>query len=314
MNTRRLPSRPGWVHWLLLATLALGLCSTSVSAEDDEDDDFETTWVGLRLGGWYRPAVHLEALVSGRALGLGGSLPGTRFDAESDLGVTQTVESEVFPDQVVPEAQFFFDTEWVSLSLDFTAPYRYRGRRVFQRTINFAGRSFTAGVAVDSKLEQFSAGVQLKINVFNNRVFAISPLIGARMFALDWELEASTVGGLPGGALRADTTEIDNPIQFGDFQVLPYPELGLEVKVGLRKFFEVDAKLSGFYLDFFGLRGGALNAELGATLFPIPNLGIRLAYRYQSIDFQARHSKQSSNFFEFDLNFHGPTLSLIVRF
>ncbi|MEZ6189516.1 MAG: hypothetical protein R3F62_31520 [Planctomycetota bacterium] len=297
------------LRWALLACLVLGSLASPAVAEDD-DDDFETTWIGLRLGGWYRPNVQLEASVSGRALGLGPNVPGTSFNAERDLGVTQNVESDFFVDQAVGEAEFFFDSEWVSLSIDVTAPFVYRGETVLQRTINFAGRTFTAGVAVETKLQQFMAGSQLKLNVLNNRIVALSPLIGMRMIAVDWEIQATAAGQ----TIKGDTTDLDGVLQLGDYQVLPYPEVGLEVKLGLRKWFEVDAKLSGFYVDFFGIRGGAIEADLGATIFPIPNLGVRLGYRYLSVDFEAKKSDQSDNFFEFDLNFHGPSLSVILRF
>ncbi|MCA8922979.1 MAG: hypothetical protein KDD82_14285 [Planctomycetes bacterium] len=309
MNALRLRPRRSMTRWLLCAAL-LGLAWTA-PAQAEDDDDFETGWVGVRLGMWYRPEVRLEGLVSGKALGFGPNVPGTSFNAERDLGVTQNVESDFFFDQGVGEAEVFFDSEWISLSLEVVAPHTYRGSRVLQRTINFNGRTFTAGVALKTKLQQFTGGAQIKLNVLNNRIVAVSPLIGVRVLGIDWELESSVLGQ---PALRGDTSDISSPLQFGGFQVLPYPELGLEVKVGLRKYFEVDAKLAGFYLDFFGVRGGAIEAELGATLYPVSNLGIRLAYRYYAVDFEARKSGASSNFFEFDLEFLGPSLSVVVRF
>lgn len=291
---------------LVLAGLALA--GPVRADDDDEDDEFDTLWFGARLGLWYRPEIDMKVQVNGRLLGGGlGTLFGTSLDIQRDLGVEQTVQSEYMFQNGVFEGEVFFDSRWISLSVWAVAPFRYEGNTVLQRSITFAGVTFTASQPVTSRFEQFFAGTDLKINLLNNSIVAISPLVGVRALAVDWEIRAG-----PPLNVVADTSDVDSPLAFGEFELIPYPVVGAQVKVGIRRWFEVDAQLAGMYISYDDVAGGSIQGDLGATVWPIPWIGLRLGGRYVLFDFKSRDQNRNDAF-DFDLEYLGANISLIVR-
>lgn len=305
--------------WAALVGVLLCLCAGPALAQDDkaddDDDEYETERFGARLGIWYRPEMDMQVQLNGRAIpglpggggAIGNILPGTDIDVERDLGVTQTPTSDYMFENGILEAEVFFDSRWVSLSVWGVMPFAYEGETVLSQTINFAGVSFTVNQPVESRFEQWFGSADVKINLLNNGIIAISPLVGLRVMGLDWEIRA----GAPAN-ITADTSDIDSPILFGDDQVIPFPVIGAEVKVGIRRWFEVDAKLAGIYISYSDLEGGSIQGDLGATVWPIPWVGLRLGGRYVTFDFESK-DQNDRNSFDFDLDYLGFNIALIVR-
>jgi hypothetical protein len=302
-------------RWLLFLALLFGaapvaLAPAPVYADDDDDDDeFEAGWIGARLGFWYRPEIRMEADVGGNQGGLLGLIGGTDFDVERTLGVEQNIHTDYSPDlnnNALWELQVFLDSDWVSLTVEVVPPYEYRGTKTLTETIEFGGQTFTANTDVKSTFEQMFFSLDLSINIFNNRYFKIAPLVGIRFMLIDWKLE-ETLGGL-----KADTTDIDSPFQWDDFEVFPTPEIGADLRVGYRDYFEVGARLSAAYLEYLDMEGGTYRAELFVRVYPIAYVGVELGYRYLLYDISSI-SNDPNDSWDFDLEFSGVTFGVIAR-
>lgn len=312
LSGRRAPVLP---LALALTALAVPLCAAPARADDDDagdvdDDDLDTSWFGARLGIYYRPSMDMEMSVSGRSRTFQAfqALLGSRVDIKEDLGVTETVDSEYMFEDGIVEGEVFFDTRWASVSVWGILPYEYRGDVVLTRTINFGGQQFSASTPVESKFRQYHAGVDLKINLINNEFIRLSPIVGVRLLGADWEVNAVNLG------IKGDTSDIDSPLKYDDAAILPYPEVGAELRAGLRKWIEVDIKITGSYVAYFGMEGNTLTAEAGVTGYPIPFVGVRLGLRLMTIDLESTDQDDSEDSFDMDLEYFGPTLSVIVRF
>lgn len=300
---------------ITIISIALLALSTPLRADDDPDgagellerdpDEFETTWIGVRLGAWYRPLKEMQLRVNGT--GPGGVVVGDRFDIEDDLGVSDRVWSDWGFRDWIPEAEVFVDTRWISLSVWGVAPFEYRGRGRFTRTVSFGGQTFAANVPTESRFEQWFVGVDMKGNLLNNQVIALSPLVGMRAIGIDWEVRA----GQP-LVFQADTSDLDLPLEAGDDQIIPYPVVGLEVKLGWRQWFEIDAKLAGMWIEYGDIEGGSVQADAGLTFWPIPWVGLRVGGRWVMFDFE-QGDRDDREHIDFDLEYLGGTASLIVR-
>lgn len=305
-------TRPWLTLWLLLAApVGLALTPATACADDDDDDEFETGWIGARAGIWYRPEIDMRMRVNGRLLGVPGPvqnfLNGTRIDIERDLDVKETAESDYMFQNGVLEAEFFVDTEWVSLSIWGVAPFRYEGRTVLRRTIRFGDVEFTAAQPVESKFEQWFAQAEIKVNLLNNEVIRLSPIVGIGNISIDWEIRATGTG------LVGDTSDIDSPLQAGDDQLVPYPIVGAEVRAGIRQWLEGDLKLTGIFVAYSGIEGGTFTLDAGVTAYPISLIGVRAGLRYVVFDFRSRDENDRDSF-DFDLEYFGFTFTVLVRF
>ena len=297
-------------RWLPFLLALLLLTPLAHADEDDEDDEFETNWIGLRVGAWYHPTFNMDVQVTGRPLGGLTNLIGTEFDIKRDLGVEENPRSPSlvdFDQSAVLEFEPFIETSFVSFYGWLVTPFEYRGEAQLTRTINFAGQSFSASTTVESKFRQAFFGADFTINIFNNRYFRISPLVGARALLVDWEIRDRLSG------LRGDTTDIDSGVRLGDFQVLPYPEIGGAVHVGYRDYIDVRLLLAGSYVDYFNFKGSSYRVEASVTAYPIPWIGIRVGARFLEFDFSSRTDNSRNGSFDMDLEYLGANLSLIVR-
>ena len=313
---------PRWLGLALLlslfgpAVLAPPSLAPRASAQDDEgdegdDDEFDTSWIGVRLGFWYRPTIDMDVQVSG----LGPSNPltgllGTDFNLQRDLGVRENPRSEYsvdFDHQAIPELELFVETEWVSLFVLWIPPFEYQGRSNLTRTVSFGGQSFSATTQVESKFRHMFLGADVEFNIFNNGLFRLSPLIGARALIVDYEVRDLTTG------VKGDTSDIDSPLHFEEWEVFPYPEVGIDFRIGAREWIEAGIKLAGSLIDYYGVEGGTFRAEATVTAYPIPFLGIQVGARHLLYDIKSK-DEDGDRQFDFDLEFIGFTASLIVRF
>ncbi|RMG16201.1 MAG: hypothetical protein D6731_06725 [Planctomycetota bacterium] len=301
--------------WILsLALSAPAACATLAPApayaDDDDDDEYESNWIGARLGIWYRPEIHMRADVGGNQGGLLGLIGGTDFDIERTLGVEQNIHSEYTPDlnqNALWELEFFVDTDLFSVYVTLVPPYEYHGTKTLTEQIEFGGQVFNASTNVKSVFEQMLVSLDATFNIFDNRYFKLAPLAGIRFLLIDWELEETT------GGLKADTSDIDSPFSWEDFEIFPTPELGLDVRVGYRDIFEVGGRVSASYVQYLDMEGGTYRAELFVRLYPIPILGIEVGYRFLLYDISSRTDDPTQNW-DFDLEFSGFTAAVTLRF
>ncbi len=297
---------------LVVAALALALAPSQLHAQDkdEEDDEFDTSYVGARLEYWYRPAMDMQMQVNGPAFGqlapLG--LTGTELDIQDDLGVTETVESDYMYDNGIFAGEIFYDTRWLSVTAQLTPPFEYQGSTVLTRTINFGGQTFQVSTPVESKFRQALASIDVKVHIINNKWVRLSPLLALKAIGVDWEIKAPQFG------LSGDTSDIDTPLKWDDLAIVPYPELGAEVRLGLRRWVELDLKVSGMYVAYYGVQGTTVSADAGVTAYlGIPWVGVRLGARYTKMDLASADDDDDDSY-EFDVEYLGATLSLIVRF
>lgn len=294
----------------LVLFVALALLSPGMALADEDADDFDTTWFGARVGLWYRPQMDMKVAVSGRSptaqiFGALGAV-GNTIDVKRDLGMRENATGDYGFANSILETEIFFDSRWASVNLWIVAPYEYEGETTLTRSITFGGQTFTLTQAVESKFRQTHAGIDIRINLLNDEYLRVSPIVALRALGIDWEIEA--------GPLRGDTSDIDTPMEFNDLQIIPYPEIGAEVRLGLRKWFEVDVKLTGTVMDYLGVEGHTFTFEAGVTGYPIPFIGVRLGARYLDIDFESSDQNDPQDSYMIDAQFFGANISLIVRF
>jgi hypothetical protein len=315
-----------------IALLALAAPAFGEDKKSDKSSEFSSTWFGLRVGLWYQPSLDLQLKVGGspsstNVPGLpplppipgGGIGTATRLDVTQDLGIKSHEASPVdyftsFRDGI-PEAELFFDTRWLSVSFWGVSPFRYQGEQPATTTFNFGGLQFQVSREVRTTLDQFIGGADVKINLLNNELIRVSPIAAVRALGIDWTIEDVVTG------TKATTSNTRLPISVGRYQVLPYPELGAEVRVGYRSIVEVDLKGTAMHVFYSGLSGTTALVEFGVTVYPlalidIENLGIRLGYRYYLVDIKSQGSPTSLIRDQFDtrLELQGANLSAIVRF
>ena len=297
------------------------LAAAPAWAEDDavsEETEFETFHIGLKGGFWYRPSIRMNAQVSG--LGIGGGLPvplrGTEIDLERDLGVGESPHSDISVDlnaEAVLEFMPFVETRWVGVYGWFVVPFEYRGKKVVERSLQFGNGNFTASTTVDSKFRQLFFGTDVTINIFNNRFFRIAPLVGLRALGVDWEVKTTTTAGPVSNVQKGDTSDLKSPLQLGDFQILPHPEIGALFAVGYRDYIDVTLRLATAYVNYLGMQGATYRVEFSVTAYPVPWVGIELGARYLEYDLSSQANQGKRGAFDFDLEFGGLTIALIVR-
>ena len=320
--------------WLWLALLVGGLAPlapTPAYADEessDEDDDWSSTHLNARIGFWYRPQMQMNFQFNGfpslgglGGLGGGGgggvSLPGTDLNLQRDLGVDENAQSDYMYNNSILEAEFSFDTRFLSVGVWGIAPYHYEGETQSQLSFNFAGVGFTANTYTRSRFRQWHSGLDIKINILDNQFIRVSPVAAARILAIDWEIEQGAAVGGFGGVIRADTSDIGGVLSVGDDLLLPYVEVGGEVRVGYRKFIEADLKLTGLYVTYGSYRAQTIQFEAGVTGYlpvKIVDIGVRLGYRFAKYDFRSTKENTDPDFFDLDLQFSGFNLSAVVRF
>lgn len=301
---------------LLLACLAApATAQDEEGGEEETSSEFETNWIGLRVGSWFRPSINMDVQVTGRSTSLAAvtNVIGSEFDIERDLGVSSQPRSEHLVDfdaEAVLEIEPFIETDFISVYGFLVTPFEYRGTRTLTREIRFGGATFAASSTTKSTFNQFFMGTDVTINIFNNRYFRVSPLVGLRAIGIDWEIESS---GPLSTLIKGDTSDIKAPFKVGRYQILPYPEVGVQLHAGYRDYVDVALRVAGSYIGYYNIEGGTLRVELTATVYPIPWIGIQVGGRYLDYDLRSQASSRKRGSFDFDLNFVGATIGLIVR-
>lgn len=311
---------------VLAGTLALTFAGTARA--DGDKDEFETSWFGIRPEFWYSPALGLQAQVGGKFANLPGTLPTqgsipsslglnlpTRFDANKDLGVnTNTPFMSELPQVPGPLGlEIFADTRWVSLSAWGVLPFSYHGHTTISENITVDGFTFSATRPVETTLEQALAGFDVKVNLLNNRFVRLSPVLAVRALAINWTVKDTGVPPIPGSKVSTDDVKL--PLTVGRFQVLPYPEIGGEIRGGYRDYVEADFKLTGMYVSLYGVAATSFLADGGITGYVpvLPYVGLRVGYRYYYIHARTTNEKATHSF-DAQMRLSGLTFSVIARF
>jgi hypothetical protein len=283
----------------------------------EKSDEFETSWFGIRPEIWYEPTLSAQAKVGGLQGALGTNLvpDNTTLDASKDLGVlTHTPKPRYLDFSPGPLGlEAYVDTRWISISLWGVTPFEYHGRTVVTQSFSFAGFTFSVSRPVETDLAQALGGADIKINIINNRFVRISPILAVRAFAIDWTVQDVGQPVIPGA--KASTEDINFPLSVGRYKVFPYPEVGGEVRAGYRDIVEADLKLTGVYVNYLGVQATTALLDGGITGYVpwIPQLGLRLGYRYYYLHARTSDQKASKQF-DGEVRIYGLTISAIVRF
>ena len=81
-----------------------------------------------------------------------------------------------------------------------------------------------------------------------------------------------------------ESQKTKTPAKLGDDRLLSYPDLGVEVRFGLREYVELDARVTGSLGSFFGYEAVIVNLEGGVSAYPISMVGIRVGFRFYKLD------------------------------
>ncbi len=277
----------------------------SQKSDKDTSDEFKPTWFGLRAEIWYQPTMSAQANVGFQGQSF-------HLDAHDDLGVLVDTPKPRYldfsPGPLALEA--FVDTRWLSVSIWWITPFEYHGTRIVTQTFTFFGQTFQTQTPTETDLAQSILGIDIKANLLNNRWVRLSPVVAARCLAIDWTVK----GTVAGQGFEGSTEDAQLPASFGRYKLIPYPEVGAEVRAGYRDYVEADLKLTGLYFEYSGYRGTTALLEGGVTGYlPIlTNVGLRIGYRYYYVS--ARVPNTDRQPFDFHLRIYGVTISAILRF
>ena len=200
------------------------------------------------LEGWYwRGDLEATALVNRGTLG-------TVFDFKRDLGMSDAgTPAGRFVLALGPHSRLHFS--YLDLS--------YRGDATVERTIEFAGHTYTVGTRVVSSLgERYGrAGWVWQFVDVGDGAFRLGTVLDVVWLRL-------------AAALRAP--DLQPPEQESDTLSGTLPALGLAVDASPHR--ALDLFLEGSGVDA-GSHGSLLDAEAGLRVFPTANLGVLAAYR-----------------------------------
>lgn len=206
---------------------------------------------------------------------------GTDFDLKSDLGIK---------DEDFPEARFIWhSSEKSQVRLAYTM-VNYSGAQDITRTIEFNGKSYTAGTRVNSELDIKYYRLGWTRELINlDEMVKLGLMLDLKGIQADVSLEApnllpaiseskSFIGGLPTlGAV---------------FESRPVEQINL--------FAEISGLPAGSYGHFF-------DAEAGVKIIPIKNFSIALGYRL--VDIKAEFNQDFVK-----IKISGPFASGTLRF
>ncbi len=258
------------IAWLCLAVVLCVVLSVDALAASEQDAvvEFEGRY-------W---TTDLEASVKVVTAGIGET-----FNLKNDLGVD---------DEDFPEGRFIWHTGPNSkLRLSYTR-IEYEGDQVLTRTIDFDGKSYTAGSRVTSDLELQYCGfgwVWQFVHLFDDRI-KLGTVLEAKGLIADVSLDAPSLAISESANLSAGL-----------------PVVGLALDVSPFK----DSKFLSFFAEASGMSGGSyghfIDAEAGVKLIPVKFFSISGGYRV--IDVKVKDDPDLV-----DLRIKGPFAAATLRF
>lgn len=166
-------------------------------------------------------------------------------------------------------------------------PLKWEGDKIITRTIEFSGKTYTAGTRVQSKLDLnlFKIGYEYDFLTGENGFLGAAIDVAVGNVAI--ELKAPTLA-----------------IQEKEEITVPFPLLGLIGRFYPIKWLNFTAKISGLPL---GSYGHIMDAEASLQINPLKYVGISGGYRYFEV--RGRYNENSVDF-----KLDGPFATLLVRF
>lgn len=297
--------------WLLLALClppgGAALAEEKKKSSKDDESEFNPAWSGIRLGAWYRPEfkMRVQANASDPNSPSSALLGTPRLDVEEVFEFDERVKSEWMFRPAILDAELLIENRWISVSFWTLAPSYYENRVQLTQDVDFAGESFATGTWVKTVFKQWQFGLELRVNIFNDEVLKLSPVLGLRFFGFDWEIHGENA--------KAITEHLKTHSKLGDDRLLPYADLGLEFRGGLREYVEFDARCTGSMGSFLGYEAFIIDVQAGLSVWIYDIVGIRVGYRFYKIDAKSKHSERR-NSFNFNLEFHGPNIAIMFKF
>ncbi|MBM4272014.1 MAG: hypothetical protein FJ139_07665 [Deltaproteobacteria bacterium] len=210
-----------------------------------------------------------------------GGLTGTQFDVKNELGIG----NESFP-----SVEVYGGVGKHHFSVMYTQ-FHYSGDRTITRSINFAGKTFTAGTRVESDLETKMLDIEYQYDLLNMENilagFSLGVIGKIKYFDGEASLKSSALGAVK------------------ETFAAPVPMVGIGAHIGLlANILEARAKIAGI-----GYSGSVFyDALADISVTPFPFLDIHGGYRIMKLKID-----NVSDFYG-DLEFAGPYVALTVGF
>ena len=201
-------------------------------------------WFGVELSA-------LQNAPTGSAAIEDDDVPGTEFDVEDTLGVTD--------DDTSTQARVWF--RWGKrnrLFVDYFNP-NHEGEATLSEDLTFHGATFNAGEAIDTTMEMELIQVKYRYHFINLKFFEFGLGLGINQVALKMDVTGSTTG----------TEVLDEKVPFptiaGGLVIKPLPGLHIRAEVDWLSasdgddhadFLDYRAQIEWYFLHFFGVFGG----------------------------------------------------------
>jgi opacity protein-like surface antigen len=240
----------------------------------------------ILVGGSYQTAeAELRASVAG--------LPEVSVDLE-DLAIDDKDMSWAL------EYRWRFAEKWILSATAYT--FKQDGSRQTSRDFNFDGNEFQAGSSLDTSLRVDTYILDVAYSVYRTERAEI--LLGGGLHILD--MDASVKGqAFVGNVERANAT--------GSSEILaPLPNLRAQGYYALDDRWGLALNLGWLSANVDDYEGGFayLFARVGYRFSD--HFGVNLGYQFTEFDLTYQQSRDRES--EFDVSFHGPTLSLSYGF
>ena len=207
---------------------------------------------------------------------------GTDIDLKDDLGLK---------DEDLPDVRFTWNTGPKSKLRLAYSQVAYSGDETIERTIEFAGETYTVGTRVitdfDVKYLRLGWAWQF-INIANGRV-KLGTLLEAKGALIDISLDAPYL--IP-------------PIKESERFIGGLPTVGAALDINPHKLVNIFAEVSGIYAGKYGY---FLDGEAGIKIIPIKYVSILGGYRI--LDFQVEDDPDLAQ-----LRISGPFVGITLRF
>ena len=198
------------------------------------------------------------------------------------------------------EYRWRFADKWILTTTAYT--FKQDGSRQVAREFNFDGNVYQAGASLDTELQVDTYIFDVLYSVYRTERAEI--MLGGGFHILD--LEASIKG-------RAFVGNIERESAKGSSEVLaPLPNLRAQGFYALDDKWGLAVNLGWLSANIDNYEGGFayLHARVGYSF--TEHMDVNLGYQFTDFDLTVQESGGREA--EFDVSFHGPTLSLSYRF
>lgn len=284
--------------------------AAAVDPEAEPTDPWLQSRVQLGVGLWWNHHLEMD-------LALGRNVrrrPAREHDIAAIFGVSDLPVSEVVDanQNAVLELRVGYTSRHWGISLWGVPPYRYEGVRTLNTSIDLGDQTLEAGTTVGTELNFFHLGLDIEWHVVNNRTVRFSPQLSLRMVGLSWNFDVARTGffGLQ-QRTRIESSDFFDIISMGEFEALPYPELGATLRIGDREWLECGLTLMGFYVSYLDVQGATLRIEADLTWWITHHIGVSLGWRSLFYDIRGQ---DEDHYAAFQASINGLTTGLTLQF